>query len=481
MDATETQDIRCKTFFLDGIGGSGKTYLYKCLIHKLRREGKTTIAVASSGLAAMLLPYGTTGHKMFKIPIKIDQNSICAINRGTTHAEWIKQASLIIWDEAPMMSKHIFKAVDRTLRDIMEEPRYPFGGKVFVLGGDFRQCLPVIPNGSQAQVVSMCLNKIDCWEQFTILRLHTNMRVEFFRNRGDVEQARNLQEWTEYLLRVGNGEEPQYPMDHPLYPGWINAPSHLASPFNTEVEFIRSIYEDYKDMATMEEKEEYLRSTAILCPTNAKADKINDTLINSDILGEGFALSEMTQFIAVNSIVEPEYRDHYPQVLLDNYEKSGLPPNKLLLKVGCPIIMMRNYSRKNGVVNGTRLLITEIHSHSVKARILSGLEQHWGEEVLIGKVAITSTDTENFGATLKRYQFPFRVAFAMTINKSQGLTLTKVGIHLETQVFSHGQVYVAISRVGRPEGVTIYQPENDRATLNDPLPIKNCVFYEALL
>ena len=69
--------------------------------------------------------------------------------------------------------------------------------------------------------------------------------------------------------------------------------------------------------------------------------------------------------------------------------------------------MIRNYSPKNGVVNGTRLIITEIHTHSVKPRILSGMEAHWGKEVLIGKVAITSNDTEHFGATLRRHQFPF--------------------------------------------------------------------------
>ena len=143
--------------------------------------------------------------------------------------------------------------------------------------------------------------------------------------------------------------------------------------------------------------------------------------------------------------------------------------------------MIRNYSPKNGVVNGTRLIITEIHTHSVKPRILSGMEAHWGKEVLIGKVAITSNDTEHFGATLRRHQFPFRVAFAMTITKSQGLTLKKVGIHLETQVFSHGQLYVALSRVGRPDGVTIFQPNNIRLTHDDPLPIQNCVFYDALL
>ena len=90
-------------------------------------------------------------------------------------------------------------------------------GKVFVLGGDLRQCLPVVPHGSPADVVSMWLNKVDFWDQVSILRLHTNMRVECFRNRGDEQLAAMLQGWTEYLLRVGDGAEPQYPPDHLPY------------------------------------------------------------------------------------------------------------------------------------------------------------------------------------------------------------------------------------------------------------------------
>ena len=265
MGAIESRESSCKTYFLDGIGGSGKTYLYKCLIHRLRRQGKDTIAVASSGLAAMLLPNGMTGHKMFKVPIKVDRSSICLINRGSAVADKIKQASLIIWDEAPMMSQYVFKAVDRTLRDLMQRPNHPFGGKVFVLGGDFRQCLPVVPHGSPADVVSMCLNKVDFWDQVRILRLHTNMRVEYFRNRGDEQLAAMLQGWTEYLLRVGDGVEPQYPPDHPLYPGWINAPVNIASPYDNELDFIKSVYADYRQMTTIEEKETFLRSTAICC------------------------------------------------------------------------------------------------------------------------------------------------------------------------------------------------------------------------
>lgn len=69
------------------------------------------------------------------------------------------------------------------------------------------------------------------------------------------------------------------------------------------MEFIRSIYENYRDMDTLDEKESFLRSTAILCPTNSKADNVNESLIRSDILGDAFALQEPRIFTATNSFV----------------------------------------------------------------------------------------------------------------------------------------------------------------------------------
>eukprot|EP00889_Picochlorum_renovo_P007452 jgi/Picre1/34482/NNA_001950.t1 len=148
LEAIKSSAGGCKTFFLDGIGGSGKTYLYKCLIHTLRCEGLRVIAVASSGLAALLLPRATTAHKRFRIPIQINADSICAINRGTGFADDILQASLIIWDEAPMMSRHVFKAVDRTLRDLTRQPNVPFGGKTVGSWGRFSAVSACDPKGT---------------------------------------------------------------------------------------------------------------------------------------------------------------------------------------------------------------------------------------------------------------------------------------------------------------------------------------------
>jgi hypothetical protein len=117
--------------------------LWNAIIAHLRSERKSVLAVASSGVASLLLPKGRTTHSRFKIPYDLNETRICNVKRGTTLAELIKVTSLIIWDEAPMTHRHCFEALDRTLRDILSEEKpgnaiIPFDGKL-VLGGDFRQ------------------------------------------------------------------------------------------------------------------------------------------------------------------------------------------------------------------------------------------------------------------------------------------------------------------------------------------------------
>lgn len=106
-------------FSVYGYGGTGKTYIWKTLSAAIRSQGNIVLNVASSGIASLLLPGGRTAHSRFKIPIDINENSTCNIKQGSPLAELIIQCKLIIWDEAPMLHKHCFEALDRTLQDIM--------------------------------------------------------------------------------------------------------------------------------------------------------------------------------------------------------------------------------------------------------------------------------------------------------------------------------------------------------------------------
>jgi hypothetical protein len=103
-------------FFVDGLGGTGKTFLYSCLLSTVRAQGQVAIAMASYGIAALLLDGGRTAHSRFKIPVQgLNNTSTCYISRDSKLAALLQAAALIVWDEAVMMHRHVFEAVNRSL------------------------------------------------------------------------------------------------------------------------------------------------------------------------------------------------------------------------------------------------------------------------------------------------------------------------------------------------------------------------------
>nr|KYP34780.1 Uncharacterized protein 030L family [Cajanus cajan] len=139
-----------QVFFVDGPRGTGKTFLYRTLIAKVRSKGQIVLATTSSGIVVTLLPGGRTAHSRFKIPINVEADSFCFISKQSDLAKLIREITTIIWDEAPMTNRYAFEALDRSLKDILD-CNAPFGGKIMILGGDFCQVLPVVLKGTKAK------------------------------------------------------------------------------------------------------------------------------------------------------------------------------------------------------------------------------------------------------------------------------------------------------------------------------------------
>ncbi|KAG4041020.1 hypothetical protein PC123_g23452 [Phytophthora cactorum] len=190
--------------------------------------------------------------------------------------------------------------------------------------------------------------------------------------------------------------------------------------------------------------DEYFANRTILTTTNVVVQPINEAVAQRL---EGVS----QEYLSTDSVKEDEEVNFFEQGMLHTVNTNGIPPHKLTLKKGAPIMMMRNLHPDLGLCNGTRLRIVELKPHVIQEKIMTGERQ--GQHVLIPSIVfISDGEVREFPFRLRRKQFPVQPVFAMTINKAQGQTVQNLGLYLSTPCFLHGQLYVALSRVtSRPK------------------------------
>ncbi|XP_074374178.1 uncharacterized protein LOC141714563 [Apium graveolens] len=191
-------------------------------------------------------------------------------------------------------------------------------------------------------------------------------------------------------------------------------------------------------------------SRAILTPTNIVVDEINTTILEKI---PGMVYTYLSQdSIDDASDDDNDFRSAFPVEYLNSINMPCIPKHELKLKVGVVVMLMRNLNQIMGLCNGTRMIVKSCRKNSIECEILCG--SHVGTKHLIPRIEMIPSDT-NWPFEFKRVQFPIQICYAMTINKSQGQSLDTVGLYLPKTAFSHGHIYVAISRVTRPEGLHI--------------------------
>ncbi|WVZ67157.1 hypothetical protein U9M48_016277, partial [Paspalum notatum var. saurae] len=422
-------------FFVDGSGGTGKTFLYKALLATVRGVGKIVVATATSGVAASIMPGGRTAHSRFKIPLTIYDRLSCSFTKQSGTAQLLKEASLIIWDEATMTRRQAVEALDNCMRDIMNAPDRPFGGKIVVFGGDFRQVLPVIRKGSRAQIVDASI---------------------------------------QYLLRVGNGTEEDDG------DGYIRLPDEICVPYTGKDTDLHRLIEDVFPMLDDNMTDpDYITSRAILSTRNDCVDRINMQMIHR-FRGEGIVYHSFDR-------ADDDPHNYYPPEFLNSLTPNGLPPHVLRLKINCPVILLRNIDPTNGLCNGTRLIVRGFQKNAIDAEIVLG--QHARKRTMRLKINCPVILLRNIDPTnglcngtrlivrdFQKNAIDAEIVLGQHARKRVFLPriplcpsddeMFPFSVYLSEPVFSHGQLYVALSRATARSNIKVLAAPDDKNKKN---------------
>ena len=445
MGQSDSTD-RARLFYIDGPGGTGKTATYNVLIGEAERRDLRVASCAWTGCAKELLRAGRTVHNLFKLPVPVTETSVCNIRPNSPHAEYLRSLDLILMDEASMIDVHAFHAIDKSLRDITQHSNVPFGGKLIVLGGDFRQVLPVVPHAGPAEIIEHCLKRSHLWQYVQVFPLTLNMRAN--------QDERQFSDW---LLQLGNGTL-QSTVSENI--DTIDIPEQCVS----QGDLIDEIFPDF---------EQDRHDSVILAPKNDATETINEQVLRR------LPGIERKYFSFDEAICETQADEqHYPLEFLHSITPTGMPPHCLKLKVGAIVILLRGLDNNNGLCNGTRLKVVNLYPNLIDAEIISGSKK--GNRVFIPRIKLAPSD-QNLPFVLGRRQFPVRLAFCITINKGQGQTYSTVGIYLAEPVFSHGQLYVAFSRARSFQDIKVKViPTMRQGLVNGTMVTSNIVWRAAL-
>ncbi|KAG2684916.1 hypothetical protein I3760_10G098000 [Carya illinoinensis] len=237
--------------------------------------------------------------------------------------------------------------------------------------------------------------------------------------------------FSDYVLEVGNGMPPN------TVDETIKIPNRMLIPYYDDSTSLDYLIEDvFHNIHEYSVNISIMMNQAILTPNNSYVDEINALLIHR-------LPGEIQRYYSFDEIIDTS-KQSVMEDFLNTLIPNRLLPHELLLKKNCPIMLLRNINLSEGLCNRTCLICWAFDQNVIDAEIAVG--HYIGKSVFIPRIPFLPNVDENSSFPFKRTQFPIRLSFAMTINKSQGQTLDCVGIYLPQPAFSHGQFYVTLSR-----------------------------------
>ncbi len=383
------------SFFLTGKAGTGKT----TFLRRIQQEiAKRFLVLAPTGIAA-LMAGGETIHSFFGMPLEVlTRNSVFRIN--SDKQELIRMVDTLIIDEVSMVRCDVVDAINRILCSVMSS-NLPFGGKQVIFVGDLFQLEPVVRRSDRT--ATEMLRDIYGTENPFFFKAHVFKRLRLLSIEFEHVYRQRDEQFLEVLNQVRRGS--------------VGADG--LSLLN------KCVGKRFKDE----------EMTITLTSHNNTADEINQ------------------QHLA--AIAHPTFV--YEGVIDKQFRLKELPaPSKLELKVGCQVMFCRNDVCRRWV-NGTIGVVSALEENRIVVRLEDGNEYE------VGKVIWESYEQKyhkHNGNLEKKLvgtytQYPLKLAWAITIHKSQGMTFNKMYLDLSRGVFLPGQLYVALSRVTSLEGLSL--------------------------
>ena len=379
------------SFFLTGRAGTGKTTFLRNVQSMVNKQ---FVILAPTGVAAILAG-GETIHSFFGLPMEVCSHDTCGKVSQSRKLTLLHTDTIII-DEVSMVRCDIIDAIDYTLRKVMQTS-VPFGGKQIIFVGDMFQLPPVVKRGAEHHLLSDRYHSAEFffYKAFSIKRLNLP-KIEF--------RKVYRQDNAEFLQILENVR--------------LNQMS-------------QSDFQSLNSRVCMPDSEDEMVIT--LASRNATADKINASRLSS--------------------LSTPEYE--YEGTVSGKFEAKQLPVEpKLVLKVGAQVMFTRNDTQRRWA-NGTLATVTELSNDFIMVKLENGNEYQvqpctWDSYSFEYNTSTRKLSKETVGSFT---QFPLKLAWAITVHKSQGMTFEKMILDLSMGIFAEGQLYVALSRVRSLDGL----------------------------
>ena len=459
---------------LQGVAGSGKSTFVTFLMAYVRSIGLIAKGCASTGLAATVYDDFTTAHNLFAIPVQDDEEDYdqegdfsCNLKMAKyqERREVLKATSFFAWDEVSSQNMRDIRAVFED--DVIDG----FKGKVLLLCGDALQITPVVKGGNKSAI---CASSIYCSEYMGKLKVYTFTKtLRFTDNSGGGSQLL----YSKFVKCISINTIPDLEEGQPFSIACDAQQSagvkRLYIPKITTLMDERAVLDFcFKDGFRTESK----HKSCILAATNVQVDKWNKEV---QALNPNKPAHELMSKDSVDLCDDPHgyLKAMVTEDVMNRYEDAGsAPPHLLTLKVNDVAILMRSVDKKVKLATNTRVRIIGISPLIVRVCTLDG-------KICANLPRFLFSIKLPYGKSFEmtRRQFPLRLAYSLSINRSQGQTFDgRVVVDLTKHCFMHGHLNVALSRIRDCKNIAVHVLDTDVDVMNEMFITSNVVYPEIL-